>query len=774
MSAVIRAARGGLAGRRLQAVIIGLVVFAGTATSIVALGLLANAHGPFDRAFARQRGADVTAAVDNSVATPAQLAVTAQLKGVTSVAGPFPEISVTAQVTVPGASGSSSVPLRIAGRSSPGGPVDDLTLDSGHWPDSNGQIVMARGTGAFTGSVVTVGSHKLTVVGVAESVTGSAQAWVLPRGITALGGREGPGQAQMLYRFAEAGTPEAIAADVAAVRAALPPGTLLNTLSYLNVRRAEQSGIEVFVPFIIAFGVIALVISVLIVVNVVSGAVIAGTTRIGVLKSIGFTPLQVVASYVLLAALPALAGCLAGAVCGNLLAIPMLKVNASVYQVGTLTVPPWVDITVPLGALILAAAGAVPPALRAGRMSAVQAIAAGRAPRPAHGYLAHRMFARLHPFPRSVTLGLAAPFARPARSLVTGAAIVSGAAAVIFGIGLASSIHRVFEDITQNAALPVRISVTRGPAGPGTLTAAQQRAITSALAAQPGTLHYVATTRTQLSLPGLSDTVGVSAYGSALGHTSTALLSGRWYSGPAEIDVNTLFLTDTGTSVGSAYTLISGGHRSTVRIVGEVFNPGKSPEMYMGPATLAAVDQGAWPQQYQVALRPGTSPQAYANQVSAALGNSYQVVNFSGADSVLIALYTLAAMLTILITVVAGLGVLNTVALQIRERAHDIGVFKAIGMTPRQTLAMIVCSITATGLIAGVIAVPAGVYLHHGVVPAMMHAVNSGYPPSLLSVYAPWQLAALAVAGLVIAAAGALGPASWAARTRTAFALRAE
>jgi putative ABC transport system permease protein len=135
---------------------------------------------------------------------------------------------------------------------------------------------------------------------------------------------------------------------------------------------------------------------------------------------------------------------------------------------------------------------------------------------------------------------------------------------------------------------------------------------------------------------------------------------------------------------------------------------------------------------------------------------------------------TLVAMLTILITAVAGLGVLNTVALQIRERAHDIGVFKAIGMTPRQTLAMIVCSVCLTGLVAGIVAVPAGVSLHHAVVPVMVHAANSGYPPSLISVYALPSLIFLALAGLVIAVAGALGPATWAARARTAFALRAE
>jgi putative ABC transport system permease protein len=777
VSAVIRAARGGLAGRRLQAVIIAVVLLAATATSVVALGLLANAHGPFDRAFARQHGADVTAAVNTSAVTAAGLAATARLAGVTAAAGPFPEVSVTAQVTVPGVPGSSPVPVRVAGRSSPGGPVDDLTLDDGHWPDGDGQVVMARGTGVFTGSTLTIGSRKLTVVGIADSVTNTADAWVLPPEIAALSGRAGAGQAQLLYRFASADTPQAVVADIASVRAALPRGALLTTVSYLTLRLAEEGGVAPWVPFIVAFGVIALVISVLIVVNVVSGAVIAGTTRIGVLKSIGFAPAQVVASYVLLVAMPAAIGSAAGMICGNLLAIPMLKVNAAVYAVGTLSVPVWVDVAVPLAALALTVAGAVPPALRAGRMSAIHAIAAGRAPRPAHGYLAHRALSRLRPVPRAVTLGLAAPAARPGRTLVTVAAIVSGAAAATFGAGLATSLNRVVSD-TPEASMPVRVSLDRaGPGGPDVMTATQQRAITSALATQPGTLRYLAVSSGQLSLPGLADAVHATAYGGDAALTGYPLISGRWYAGSpgtAEVDANTLFLTDTGTSVGSLYTLISSGHRITVRIVGEVFEPGKRLDIYLSAATLAAVDPGTGPQEYDVALRSGISPQAYVNAISAALGSPYQAQGPRGESSVFIAVEALISMLTILIMVVAGLGVLNTVALQIRERVHDIGVFKAIGMTPRQTLTMIVSSVAATGLIAGIVAVPAGVYLHHAVMPAMAHAANSGYPQSLISVYDTRELILLALAGLVIAVAGALGPASWAARSRTAFALRAE
>jgi putative ABC transport system permease protein len=776
VSAMLSAARAGIAGRKLQAMIIGVVVLAATATSVVALGLLANANGPFDRAFARQNGADIAAAVDPSAATPAQIAATTRLPGVTAATGPYRTVLVTARVTVPGVPGSSPVPLRITGRSSPGGPVDDLTLDEGRWAATDGQLVVARGDGVFTGSTVIVGGRKLTVCGVADSVTGTADAWVLPAEVRALAGRANPVQAQMLYRFTNVASTPAIDADVAELRGALPRGALLNAASYLAVRQAEQSAIAPWVPFIIAFGVIALVISVLIVVNVVSGAIIAGTTRIGVLKSIGFTPAQVVASYVLLAAVPALAGCVAGAAGGNLLAIPMLSVNARFYQVGSLGVPVWVDVFVPLAAFALTAAAAIPPALRAGRMSPVQAIAAGRAPRPSRGYLAHRLLARLTAAPRAATLGLAAPFAQPARTLATVLAVVFGAAAVTFGAGLALSLKRVVAD-NPAAALPVQVSLSQPGPGAAAMTAAQQRAVASALAGEPGTLHYVTETSGQVSLPGLSDTASVTAYGGDPKWSGYALISGRWYSrsaGAAEADADTLFLADTGTSVGSVYTLYAGGHRKTVQIVGEVFDPGKNLDVYLSPATLDAIDPGAGPQQFGVALRPGVRPQAYANAVSMALGRSYQASVSGGPGKTLEAVLTLIAMLTILITAVAGLGVLNTVALQVRERAHDIGVFKAIGMTPRQTLAMIVCSVAATGLAAGIVAVPAGVYLHHGVLPVMAHAANSGYPPSMISVYSLPEVVLLALAGLVIAVAGALGPASWAAGTRTAFTLRSE
>jgi putative ABC transport system permease protein len=811
VSAVFRAARGGLGGRRLQAIIIGLVVLVATAASTLALGMLADAHSPFDHAFATQHGADVAVTVDTSNVAAAQLAAAAKVPGATAAAGPFTSESVNAQISLPQVNGTIGVPLTLVGRSSPGGPVDDLTVQQGHWATSNSQIVLsvnARGPGQL-GSTVTIGKQALTVVGIADSVTNTADGWVLPAEMPAIAGSGGTGQAQLLFRFGSSATTSDLNADISAVKAALPRGAVIGTTPYLAVRQSEQSNVAPWVPFIIAFGMIALVISVLIVVNVVGGAVVAGTARIGVLKSIGFTPLQVVACYVLLVAVPAVVGAVAGVVCGNLLAAPIYAQNAQVYQVGVLGVPFWVDLAVPLTVLLLTVVAAVGPASRAGAMSAVQAIATGRAPKPRHGFFAQRALSKLTSVPRPVTLGLASPAARPGRTFVTVMAVLFGAAAVTFGVGLSASLNRVYNDISDGARLPVRVSplppgVTANPGAPGggrgrpgggkhkiiavigpgelPLTAAQQHAISTAIGAQPGTLHYLREADDNLEFPGLANSGGgaqITSYGGGdPAWSGMVLISGTWYSqspGVPEIDVNTLFLTDTSLAVGDMYTMVNASHKVTARIVGEVFAPGNDVEMLMSPATLAAIDptvSGAG--QYRVSLKPGVNAVAYASSLSAVLGDSYNVGTNGGGGKALVAITTLVAMLTLLIIAVAGLGVLNTVALQIRERAHDIGVFKALGMTPRQTLTMVVCSVGITGLAAGIIAVPAGIVLHHSVLPAMAHAANSGLPTSVIAVFSLPEMIILALAGLVIAVAGALAPASWAARSGTAAALRTE
>ena len=84
---VTRAAAGGLTRRRVQTIVIGLVLLVSTGACVLAVALVADSSTLFDHAFAVQRGAHVIAVVDPARATTADLAATRRLADVTAASG---------------------------------------------------------------------------------------------------------------------------------------------------------------------------------------------------------------------------------------------------------------------------------------------------------------------------------------------------------------------------------------------------------------------------------------------------------------------------------------------------------------------------------------------------------------------------------------------------------------------------------------------------------------------------------------------------------------
>ena len=787
--AAIRTATGGIRRHKLQAIVIGSVLLVSTASATLGFALLAASNAPFQHGFSAQRGAHVAVTVNTAHASPAELAATATVSGVTATAGPFGAATVPTKWA-----GQPFGQLTLAGRAAPGGPVDDLVLSAGHWPDGPGQLVLdgpatSGPGGPQLGNTVTIpglrGSQALTIVGFANSVTNTADGWVTPGEITHLQALGAPASAQMLYRFASAGSYTQIRADVTEVSRALPPGSVTGAASWLSAENSATGNGAIMEPFVVAFALIGLIMAVLIVGNVVSGAVVAGYYRIGVLKSLGLSPAQVVVAYLSRVGWPALAGCLAGVVAGNVLAAPVLSGSAGAYGVGSQQVPWWASVAAPAGMLVLTALAALGPAWRAGRLSAVQAIAAGRAPRSGRGYAAHRLAARLR-LPRPASLGLAAPFARPGRTAVSLAAIAFGATAVIFAFGLNSSLTRAAQSQTHSATVPVQIQESQN--GPQSPSAAQTAAMTAVLRAQPGTAHYLPLYGNQVKVAGIAGNVFAQAYAGNAAWINYGLISGHWYSAPGEVDVNTAFLSqsglgvgdtvtvNTGTSTGATIGAITGASQVTARIAGEVFDPsGGDARLYGSAQTLPGVATAANLQQYDVGLRPGTSATAYIQTVNRALGtnSAWQATPPDGGKFYSIAI-GLIGLLALMVAVAAGLGVLNTVLMTTRDRVHDLGIFKALGMRPGQMLTMVVCWVAGPAALAAVIAAPAAVALNTATIGAMAGTAHTGVPASFTQVFPPSRLALLSLAAIAIAVAGALLPASWAARARPAVALRTE
>ena len=809
---VLQAAWAGAARRLVQSLVVFAVLAVSCAAAVTGLTLYAAANAGYAAGVAATNGADLALTINASKVTAAQLAATRHLLGVTQDAGPYPQttITVAASAAATGGSGLSATKLTVVGRASPSGPLDDIIANPSvmgmrhsRWPARPGEISLAVTSiirvapGARLTVISAPGRPVLTVTGYGDELVSPEDAWVVPGEIAALRAAGAPAQEQMLYKF-NAGSPAQVRAGLAELKAALPRGAVASSQPLLAgsppgstpVPAGGTGGGNVNTPYVIVFAILGLALAVLITANVVSAAVIASYRRIGVLKSIGFTPAQVTATYLAQISIPAIAGVVAGTLLGNSWVLPVI----GLYEVqgAHVSVPLWINLAAPLGMLALAGLAAAVPAVRAGRLPAAEAITAGQAPQAGRGAVAYRLAARLR-LPETVTVGLAAPFSRPARSAVTLAALAFGITGVILGTSLNASIHK----INHSAIHGQGQLQTAFPGSSSAFTPRQAAALRAAIRAQPGTLHYVAETDLQyVPVPGPgspNSTVKVTvagrpdvpltiyAYDGGSSWLGWSLVSGRWYNGPGQVVVSTAFASDTHRATGDNVTLTVNGKPVSVRITGEVFIPNPAAAMWVSSQTLGGPAGGLAIHEYDLGLTPGTSTRAYAGTLQRALRRTLGpdiVVGTEGATSLGGFLDTsLFAWLTLLVGVLAGLGVLNAALMATRERVHDLGVFKAVGMTPRQTITMVICWVIAPAVIAAAIALPAGLILQDLLVRQLTSGTalqGTALPGSFVHVLGGTDLLLLALAGLAIAIAGALGPASWAAQTRTAAVLHTE
>ncbi|GIH06873.1 hypothetical protein Rhe02_49400 [Rhizocola hellebori] len=794
MSAVGGVVRSGVGRRRVQTVVVGLVVMLAVTAAVLGGSLMVASSAPFDRAFAQQNGAHLTAQFDAAKATAAQVSASAQAIGATASAGPF----ATTIISPDTARNRDSEPMTVVGRADPGGPVDAVSLISGRWVTGAGEIVLfsdGRLPEFFqpkVGDALSLpdlpGSPTLKVVGTARSVSETAGGWVMPDQIKALTAPGADSGYQMLYRLASAATAEQIDAARTTLLANVPAESLTGTRSWLVTRTNSAGNTVLYVPFLIAFGVLGVLMAVLIISNVIAGAVGMATRRIGILKALGFTPSQVVRAYLAQALIPASVGAVLGVVAGNALTVGVLAQTNRLYGTSDTGVSWWLDALVVAGALAMVAITAWAAASRAGRLRTVDALAVGRTKGLRHGHTAARLTARL-PLPRPVSLGLAHPFARPARSATIIAAIAFGAAAATFAVGLGSTLNEVQATESHGDVIIHPGKRMSGPPPAGLPTEGQGRvaggppsppdpvAVVRAITAQAGTAGYSGEADTQVTVAGLTNALDVLAYTGDNSSYGYRMIGGRWFSQANEIVVSTPFLTATRTKVGDSVVLTDHGVDITVRIVGEVFNTeDRGLQILTAATTLATAEPELRAMSYSIALKPGTDKAAYVKSLNTALESVEATAEVAEEDTAefIIVVNALTTLLTLMLVVVAALGVLNMVVLETRERVHDLGVHKALGMTPRQTIAMVIASVVVTGLIGGAIGAPVGVLLQRTIATQMGNVTGFTLPASVVDVYQPMQLVLFGLGGLLIAVTGSLLPAGWAAKTRTATALRTE
>ncbi|MFI6604658.1 ABC transporter permease [Nonomuraea sp. NPDC050536] len=799
MSALGKVVRSGVGRRRVQSLVMALTTFAAVTSSVLSLGLLAVVQAPFDHAFKARNGAHLSVQFDGSKATAAQAAATAHAAGVTEASGPYPVTAAlnttfgtdcTANIA-PGMpmAGRANAPVIAATRPDLAGTsgLDHLALVQGRWPTTANEIVLSSWDHHCAGGSVVFdslpGKPSFKVVGQANSLTNTATGFLTTDGFARLTAAGAKTDEQMLYRFAKSGTDADLTTDKQAIAAAAPVGSVESGQSYLAVEKQAVGNAKSFVPFLIVFGILGLFLSVLIIAIVVSGAVVSGIRRIGILKSLGFTPWQVARAYAAQALIPATIGVVGGTLVGNLLAVPVLGNASKNLGAADTNLPVWVSLVVPIGTLVIVGITALIPALRAGRMPAVQTLVVGRAPKAKRGQGAQRLASRL-PLPRPMSLGLAQPFAKPARAALVGAAVLFGAVSVTFAMGLETAFTKYMDTDTTGlnaasmivvpAGTPAGFHSPGGPANPHL----DSTKVAAALASIPGTKAAFGWGNSGATVIGAptGDYTMVDTTTGDLSWTNLGLVNGRWYQNPGEAVINDHLASTAGMHVGDTVTVTQDNKRLPLRIVGIDFDASSNGVVMTDTATFTAAGLTPYITQFNVELADNVSGPDWSASAAPALTPLHAEAspNITYENYTVLTMSALVATLTLMMIAVAALGVLNTVVQDTRERIHDLGIFKALGMTPKQTIAMVLTSVSLTGLVAGLIGVPIGMAVEKATLTQMGNAIGRNLPPSVTHVYTAGILLPLLAGGIAIALLGALLPAGWAARSRTATALRTE
>ncbi len=795
MGAVAAKTLADLRHRRLQSSILAIVLFLAAGAATLALSVLAETHEPFQRAFASANGAHLVIDYDGSVDN-ALLAKTATTSAVTASAGPWP-VTIAA---VPGTFGQIDGQT-VSGRPTPGDSIDRVTISAGRWWAMPGEVVLDRDTAAMLGASLgqeigfyrsatpgtmdqlppdpgsgapnRVPTLRLAVVGIAASVsTPDVAAWMSPGDVAALAvGGQGLHQ-QMLYRVAPAATAADLSAAVTAITADLPADAVASASTYLQIKTGVDRIAQLYVPVLLAFSIFALLAAAFTIANVVSGIILTSYRDIGVMKAVGFTPGQVTSTLVGQILVPVVVGSIAGAIAGTVASGPIVGDTASSFGLPRTFTPDWsVVVVVPMFAILVSTISAVVPALKAGRLSTVAAITRGTAPSLGHdGGRLRRAGLRMRVGLPS-RLGIALGVSHPIRAAMTLGALIVGVASMTFALGLDLSLVRVKTQTDRSADSPVRVEQVDPAADPAS--------IGSIIAARSDTARSVGLGQVHANVPGLGAIpfVGYDGDASWVGY---AVISGRWFQGPGEVVATSSLFSRAGLEVGDTITLSLGDRSITERLVGEIFDTaeGVADHVFLRGswADVLALDPTARPSSWEIQPVAETSPGVYANQLEQGLRGRAVTRTFdSSLDTGFLLFLSVVATMGFVLVAVSIAGVFDVVVLETRQRAHDMAILKAVGMTPRQVVTMVVASVVPVGLVAGLVGVPVGMALQRIALGYMGQvAAETRVAAVTFDVFTPLTIVALSLVGLAIAAVGAYLPAQRAARAPIAPILQGE
>jgi putative ABC transport system permease protein len=252
------------------------------------------------------------------------------------------------------------------------------------------------------------------------------------------------------------------------------------------------------------------------------------------------------------------------------------------------------------------------------------------------------------------------------------------------------------------------------------------------------------------------------------------LVNGTFLDGPDTIVLPMALAIQNGLNVGDEVTLAYGKCSTRLVVVGRLKVEQDLSAVDGAPAAYVPLETAQYlvgaPDQIDrvaVTLRPGVDVKQFRSNLSYQLGDDLVVVGAADEDSTFAILMVQISLgvVGLIMLAAAAFVIANAFAMSITARTREIGAMRALGMTRRQVMYVVLVEAVVLGLVGTLTGVPTGVGLAW-VVMRIRDTLDSGFAIPW------WGVAASTALGLSVTLIGALQPALRASRVLPLVALR--
>ncbi len=769
LQALFRKTRADFSSRPLQTVLLFIVIAAAAATLSLALNVQASSREPYERLRREANGADIWV---TSRSAGTDLNRLRELPSVTETGEPYMVSWENYGIRI----GEKKQQFALVGMGPDLPKFDHSVVTAGRWLDGAGQRELvvdsgaARLLGLDIGQEVDLqteeGTQTFTVVGFAVTASRApapnddpAFAYMLPATLQALEPDAIFGQSpEHSYRVGVRVADGLAVFEFLEELRVIVPGPL-----EIRAASAVASDVgattEFDVIFLQVFSVFALFAAGVIIANAVGGQVLSQLHDLAILKAIGFTPQQVVQAVFVPNLVLSIAASITGVMAGLLLSPFFLNRSASLLGVPAAAAfnPPLLILTV-IAVVAIVTLSTIFPAWRAGGVSVAAALAGGDREGLATSRVAR--LAAASGMPQVAVMGLRDLSRRRMRTTMTVVSLVIVVVTATFSLGLEATFARTMDDPSAVGAPPYDIVADRD-----TYRDEDARAL---LDAHPDVESYAAA----YYAGGRVGNEGFDLRGIDGDFTARnwPLREGRMPGRAGEAAISTVLANRHGWQVGDEVTVdLADSAAATFTIVGRYTDVDGN----VMTVTHDSLPGDAPPSDYFIQVRPGVDHREFGNSIIEASGGNLdpELLSETMRDirdqfrSVLVALN--AVLLSI-----AGINLLSSLLLSVRERQHDFAILKTVGFTPRQVVLSVFSGSLALALLAVVAGIPIGLLVTRGVFVLVSNTAgtgdNVGTMPGIT-----WLLPILPVA-ILLAALATILPARRASNLRVAEAMRYE